>query len=281
MRGLPAGYVPYTRYTREIGCSSKPSAVWSGGRAAISWSMPRPERRWGRNKPRERVFEMNRKVTAKACSIHTRTHLFGLLKGDICIYTHEQPQDHQGPGSGRVDLETRDGQSPPLHPPDQAGPCHRSPPEARPARGYGDDDRAAKRAETDEVKTMASYIAYLRKETETDYGVEFPDLPGCVSAGKSLEEVKAMAAEALAGHVVVLEEMGETVPAPSTMDRLADDPHRGSAVLFLVDLDPGLLKAERVNVMIPKNLLGRIDAAAGPGNRSRFLVEAAERRLDV
>ncbi|MBF0333735.1 MAG: type II toxin-antitoxin system HicB family antitoxin [Alphaproteobacteria bacterium] len=126
---------------------------------------------------------------------------------------------------------------------------------------------------------MASYIAYLRKDRNSDYGVEFPDLPGCFSAGRTLEEAKAMAAEALAGHVGVLEEMGGAVPAPSTMDQLADDPNRGDAVLLLVDLDPGLLKAERVNVMIPRHLLGRIDAAAGPGGRSRFLVEAAEQRL--
>ena len=126
---------------------------------------------------------------------------------------------------------------------------------------------------------MTSYIAYLRKDRDSDYGVEFPDLPDCYSAGSSMEEAKAMAAEALAGHVAVLHSEGMPVPAPSTMDQLAGDPHRGDAVLFLVDLDPSLLKAERVNVMIPRHLLGRIDAVAGSGNRSRFLVEAAEQRL--
>lgn len=125
---------------------------------------------------------------------------------------------------------------------------------------------------------MVSYIAYLRKEKGSDYGVEFPDVPGCVTAGRTLEEAKANAAEALAGHVAVLQEEGEPVPAPSTLDGLADDTHRQDAVLFLVDLDPGLLKSERVNVMIPRHLLGRIDAASA-GNRSRFLVEAAEKAL--
>jgi predicted RNase H-like HicB family nuclease len=127
---------------------------------------------------------------------------------------------------------------------------------------------------------MTSYVAYLRKEPGSIYGVEFPDLPGCTSAGKSLEEAKAMAAEALAGHVAVLQEMGELVPPASTLDQLAADPHRGDAVLLLVDLDPLLLKAERVNVMIPRHLLGRIDAVSG-GNRSRFLVEAAEQKLSA
>lgn len=125
---------------------------------------------------------------------------------------------------------------------------------------------------------MSAYIAYLRKDKTSDYGVEFPDLPGCFSAGTTLEEAKAMAAEALSVHVAGLIEDREPVPPPSSLDQLADDPHRGDAVLLLVELDPDLLRAERVNVMIPRNLLGRIDAVSG-GNRSRFLVEAAEAKL--
>lgn len=125
---------------------------------------------------------------------------------------------------------------------------------------------------------MVAYIAYLRKDKDSDYGVEFPDLPGCVSAGHTLEEAKAMAAEALAGHIACLQEDGEPVPPSSTIDQLVADPHRADAVMVLVDVDADLLKAERVNVMIPRHLLGRIDAVSG-GNRSRFLVEAAEQKL--
>ena len=125
---------------------------------------------------------------------------------------------------------------------------------------------------------MVAYIAYLRKERDSDYGVEFPDLPGCVSAGRTLEEAKAMAAEALAGHVRTLQDLEQPVPPPATLDALAEDAHRGDALMLLVELDPDLLKSERVNVMIPRHLLGRIDAVSG-GNRSRFLVEAAEQKL--
>jgi predicted RNase H-like HicB family nuclease len=45
------------------------------------------------------------------------------------------------------------------------------------------------------------YIAYLHKDKNSDYGVSFPDFPGCITAGSSLEEARAMAAEALALHV--------------------------------------------------------------------------------
>lgn len=67
---------------------------------------------------------------------------------------------------------------------------------------------------------MQSYVAYLRKEKGSDYGVEFPDVPGCVTAGHTLEEAKANAAEALAGHVAVLQEnhcqLGKQFPIHST-----------------------------------------------------------------
>ena len=125
---------------------------------------------------------------------------------------------------------------------------------------------------------MAAYIAYLRKDKDSDFGVEFPDVPGCISAGRTLEEARAMAAEALNFHVAALQEEKMPVPPPSTLDQLADDPHRGDAILLMIDLDPELAKSERVNVMIPRHLLGRIDAAC-QGNRSRFLVEAAETKL--
>jgi predicted RNase H-like HicB family nuclease len=45
------------------------------------------------------------------------------------------------------------------------------------------------------------YIAYLHKDKNSDYGVSFPDFPGCVTAGSSLEDARSKAAEALAFHV--------------------------------------------------------------------------------
>ena len=40
------------------------------------------------------------------------------------------------------------------------------------------------------------YIAYLHKDRDSDYGVSFPDFPGCITAGKTLDEASRMAAEA-------------------------------------------------------------------------------------
>src|SRR5258706_2260640 len=124
---------------------------------------------------------------------------------------------------------------------------------------------------------MTSYVAYLRKEPDSDYGVDFPDLPGCVTAGASVEEAQAMAAEALAAHLAFLEAEGRDIPAPRSLEAFRDDPDRPRAIALLVNLDTDLLKPERINVSLPKSLIRRIDAVAD--NRSKFLADAAEQKL--
>ena len=86
----------------------------------------------------------------------------------------------------------------------------------------------------DRKKTIP-FVAYVRKTAGSDYGVEFPDVPGCISAGRTLDEARTMAAEALAGHLALLEARGMPVPTPSTLEALSDDPNRGDAVMLLVD----------------------------------------------
>jgi predicted RNase H-like HicB family nuclease len=124
---------------------------------------------------------------------------------------------------------------------------------------------------------MTHYVAYIRKDADSDFGVEFPDLPGCFSAGSTVEETLAMAEDALAGHLAVLVDHGDPVPAPRSIDQLLTDPERGNALAVLIPADPDLHKPERVNVSLSRSLLKRIDARAS--NRSRFLAEAAEAKL--
>jgi predicted RNase H-like HicB family nuclease len=68
------------------------------------------------------------------------------------------------------------------------------------------------------------YIAYLHKDKKSDYGVSFPDFPGCITAGTSLEEARRMAAEALSLHIAGMRQDGERLPKPSTLDELRNDP---------------------------------------------------------
>jgi predicted RNase H-like HicB family nuclease len=71
---------------------------------------------------------------------------------------------------------------------------------------------------------MSGYIALVHKDEGTSYGVSFPDVPGCISAGDTFEEAVALAAEALAGHLAAMREDGDTIPAPRSFEELKRDP---------------------------------------------------------
>lgn len=116
-------------------------------------------------------------------------------------------------------------------------------------------------------------------ETGSGYGVVFPDLPGCTSAGDTRMEAAKQAAEALAGHVSLMAEGGEALPEPSDVgaplpDWLDDVGRVAAEVLVPVEL-PG--RAVRANITVDEALLHRIDSAAqaAGSTRSGFLAEAA------
>ena len=71
---------------------------------------------------------------------------------------------------------------------------------------------------------MAGYIALVHKDEGTSYGVSFPDVPGCISAGDTFEEAVANAAEALAGHFAAMRADGDAIPVPRTFEALKRDP---------------------------------------------------------
>ena len=123
---------------------------------------------------------------------------------------------------------------------------------------------------------MTAYVALLRKDPESDYGVDFPDFPGCVTAGKTLEDARRMAAEALRFHIEGMIEDGEAIPEPSGLDDIMADPDRRNAVAVLVDASVRR-PTVRVNVSLPPDLVEAIDRVSD--NRSRFLADAAREKL--
>jgi predicted RNase H-like HicB family nuclease len=124
---------------------------------------------------------------------------------------------------------------------------------------------------------VATYIALIRKEPDSDFGVEFPDSPGCISAGTDLEDARHMAAEALALHIAGMLEDRAPIPEPSALDAIMVDPENRDAVAFLVDVATRPVKAVRINVSLPDDLIGAIDRVSP--NRSRFLADAARAML--
>lgn len=81
---------------------------------------------------------------------------------------------------------------------------------------------------------MADYIALLSKDRGSDYGVDFPDFPGCVTAGTSPEEARELALEALCLHIEGMIEDGEPIPPPSPVERIRSDPANSDAIDILM-----------------------------------------------
>jgi predicted RNase H-like HicB family nuclease len=126
---------------------------------------------------------------------------------------------------------------------------------------------------------MATYIALLRKEKDSDFGVDFPDFPGCITAGKTLEEAHKRAAKALRLHIKGMIEDGDPIPEPSSLDDIMADPSSADAVPFLVTVPD--TKTKRVNITMPESELEAIDdyARQRKMSRSAFLLEAAKRAM--
>jgi predicted RNase H-like HicB family nuclease len=129
---------------------------------------------------------------------------------------------------------------------------------------------------------MPSYIALIHKEPTSDYGVSFPDLPGCVSAGATLDEARAMASEALAFHAEGMAEDGEALPPPSTLEAIMADRINHDAVAILVDLPKQLGRSVRINITLPEAVLDKIDrfVAKNGLTRSGFLARVASKELE-
>jgi predicted RNase H-like HicB family nuclease len=95
---------------------------------------------------------------------------------------------------------------------------------------------------------MAGYIALVHKDEGTSYGVSFPDVPGCISAGDTLEQAMANASEALAGHFAAMRADGGTLPVPRSFEELQRDPEftedRADAIVTVVAPHSAMAAAE-------------------------------------
>lgn len=127
---------------------------------------------------------------------------------------------------------------------------------------------------------MTEYIAVIHKQAKSDFGASFPDLPGCISAAKTLEKLRPMIEESLGFHIEGMIEDGEALPEPSPLDKIVKSKDYADAVAVMVVKAPATNGATvRVNITLPEKTLATIDkkAAEKGMSRSRFLVKAAER----
>ena len=130
---------------------------------------------------------------------------------------------------------------------------------------------------------MTNYIALIHKDSGSEFGVSFPDLPGCVSVGATLEEARANAEEALILHVDGMIEDGGAIPVPSTLDEVMADPVNRDGAVIIVPLKTAPPRTVRVNITLPESTLRDIDAFAESHGftRSGLLAHAAKRMIDA
>jgi predicted RNase H-like HicB family nuclease len=122
-------------------------------------------------------------------------------------------------------------------------------------------------------------IAIETGDAKHSYGVVVPDLPGCFSAGDTLDDALANSREAILLHLEGLLDDGKPFPAATPIEKLRKlRLYRGWA-WAVVDVDASELgdKAARINITLPQRILRAVDAHARKQGetRSGFLARAA------
>jgi predicted RNase H-like HicB family nuclease len=114
-------------------------------------------------------------------------------------------------------------------------------------------------------------IAIETGDETTAFGVVVPDLPGCFSAGDTLDEAIAGAEEAVAAWIDATLDAGGAIPAPSSLETIRQNPDFAGWTFGVITVDPALLDdtIERVNITLPRRVLKRLDALARSAGESR------------
>jgi predicted RNase H-like HicB family nuclease len=128
-------------------------------------------------------------------------------------------------------------------------------------------------------------IAIEIGDDKTAYGVIVPDLPGCFSAGDTLDEAVGNAEEAILLYLEDAIDGGTIPPKASSLTELRARPDFNGWTWALANVDLSKLstKAVRVNITVPDRLLSAIDAYAEKHGetRSGFLTRAAMEAMEA
>lgn len=136
------------------------------------------------------------------------------------------------------------------------------------------------------VEWLKAYPAVFESTGKDGYSVFFPDVPGCISGGDTLEEAMEMAREVLSLHVSEMINDGD--PVPTINLEQAKEEAKG-CLLVMVEPNPAIVarrtkdRAVRINISLPQLLLERVDRYAKTAhmNRSRLIAEALEQRMGM
>ena len=123
------------------------------------------------------------------------------------------------------------------------------------------------------------YPVVIHKDLGTSYGVTVPDLPGCFSAGETMEEALKNVVEAIECHVEGILLDDEHLPLGKAIETHVNEPDYQGGTWALVDVDISKLGGEtqRINISMAERILGKVDTFAKKTNktRSKLLADAA------
>lgn len=133
---------------------------------------------------------------------------------------------------------------------------------------------------------MMAYVAILEKEAHTDWGVWFPDCPGCTTVATTMQQAVTRAGEALKLWSEGILSDGNGLPPPRSLDELREEPDVAAALgkgdaAVLISLTPDAGQLVRTTVSLDAGLLAAIDQAARLRglSRSAFLATAAREKM--
>ena len=131
------------------------------------------------------------------------------------------------------------------------------------------------------------YVAFLHGDDDASgFGISFPDFPGCVSGGDTVDDALSRGGEALAFHAGGMLADGEAIPQPRSLQEIKADESiaewlEGATIAFVpLILDRG--SPRRINISLDFGLLHAIDAEAKRRGmtRSEFLSSAARNEIE-
>ena len=121
-------------------------------------------------------------------------------------------------------------------------------------------------------KNIERYIADIYK-TNGGYNDIFYDFPGCISAGKTLEQTIKNSHAALQMHINAMIEDKEKIPKPSTLEEIIEDrKNKGYDKADLRVLIEAKIRKEnkkRIDITLDENLIKIVDDITA--NRSEFI----------
>ena len=115
------------------------------------------------------------------------------------------------------------------------------------------------------------YPVVLHKDPSSDYGVTVPDLPGCFSAGETVDEALVEAVAAIECHIEGLLIDEEPIPVPKHIEHHRNNPDYVDGIWAMVSVDLSKLsgKTKRVNITVPERLLYIMDQYASEHGETR------------